>query len=164
MGHRLLHVDVLAALDGRHGDHGMGMVGRGHDHRVDVLLLVQHDAEILVPLGRAGYLSKVLAAYAGIDVAQGHDVLGRALRRGYGPPCRRCRRPRCSVSRSARSFGPPRTCRGTMEKTAAAPAAAHKHPTGRTESPARASDGRVMKWLLIRALIRKRSSRVPCRT
>ena len=77
MGERLLHVDVLAALDGRQGDHGMRVIGRGHDHGVDVLLLVEHDAEIRVTLG-----PRILG-----------EGLGGVIRH------RRRRGPRCSRSR-----------------------------------------------------------------
>ena len=47
-GQRLLAIDVLAHLDGRHRHDGVGVVRRAHDHGVDVLLLVQHLAEVLV--------------------------------------------------------------------------------------------------------------------
>ena len=50
VGQRLLAVDVLAALDRRHRDDGVHVVGRADDDRVDVLLLVEHLAEVLVPL------------------------------------------------------------------------------------------------------------------
>ena len=39
---RLLDVDVLAELHRRHRDDGVVVIGRGDDHRVDVLLLLEH--------------------------------------------------------------------------------------------------------------------------
>ena len=39
---RLLHVDVLAPVHRRKRDRRVHVIGRGHDHRVDVLLLVEH--------------------------------------------------------------------------------------------------------------------------
>ena len=53
------------------------MIGRGHNHRVDVLLLVQHDAEIFVLLGPR-VLGKDLLGPRGVHVAEGHDVLAFA--------------------------------------------------------------------------------------
>ena len=78
VGQGLLDIDVLAAPDGRQGDDGVGVVGRGHDDRVDVLLLVEHDAEILVGLG-LGILGEGLGRIAaGIDIAEGDDVFALA--------------------------------------------------------------------------------------
>ncbi len=75
---RLLNVDVLAPLHGGHRNHGVQVVRRGDDHRVDVLLLVEHLAEIR-PLLRVGILLEDGGRVLGVHVAQGHDVLARAL-------------------------------------------------------------------------------------
>ena len=45
---RLLHVDVLPELHRRHRDDGVIVIGRGDDDRVDVFLLLEHLAEVLV--------------------------------------------------------------------------------------------------------------------
>ena len=50
-GQRLFAEDVLAGLDGRGRDDRMGVVGRGDDHRVDLLHLVEHLAEVVERLG-----------------------------------------------------------------------------------------------------------------
>ena len=47
---RLLHIDILARRAGHDGEHGMPVVGRGHHHSIDVLVLV-HLAKIAVALG-----------------------------------------------------------------------------------------------------------------
>ena len=51
MRERLLHIDVLAALHRRQRNHRVGVIGRRDDHRINVLLLVEHHAEIFVDLG-----------------------------------------------------------------------------------------------------------------
>ena len=77
VGQRLLAIDVLAGLQGGHRDYRVRVVGRGDDYRVDVFLLVEHGAEILVDLGlRIGL--EGLGCVCHIDVAKGHDVLGLA--------------------------------------------------------------------------------------
>jgi len=48
MGQRLLAEDMLAGLHRRHRDHRVSVVGRGDEHRVDVLLFFQHDTVVLV--------------------------------------------------------------------------------------------------------------------
>ena len=48
VGQRLLYENVFPALHGCQGDHRVRMVGRGHNHRVDILLPVQHDAEFRI--------------------------------------------------------------------------------------------------------------------
>ena len=80
---RLLHVDVLAELHRGHRDHGVRVIGRRDEHRVDVLLLLEHHAEVLVvgrlrelverraALRRAGLGGRALVA-----VAQRDDVVG----------------------------------------------------------------------------------------
>src|SRR6185436_15700691 len=45
---RLLHVDVLAEIHRRGRDRRVHVIGRGDDHRVDVLLLVEHLAVVAV--------------------------------------------------------------------------------------------------------------------
>ncbi len=85
VGQRLLAVDVLAALHRRHGDDGVGMVGRGHGDRVQVLLFVQHLAEVAVLggliilgllLGRVLRVLQQPGHHLVVDVAEGDDVLG----------------------------------------------------------------------------------------
>ena len=89
LGHRarqrLLHVDVLAELHRRHRDDGVGVVRRRDDDGVDVLLLLEHHAEVLVAdrvrerledLRRAASAERGLAL---VHVAQRDDV--RPLRR-----------------------------------------------------------------------------------
>ena len=79
---RLLAVDVLAALDGGHGGHRVGMVGRGDDDRVDLLVhLVEHLAEVAELLG----LGIVLEGVGGASC--------RSPRRTAPRCC--CRRRRC---------------------------------------------------------------------
>ena len=41
VAHRFLDVDVLAGLAGVDGDLGVPVIGRGHDHRVDILVFQQ---------------------------------------------------------------------------------------------------------------------------
>ena len=53
-GHRLLHVDVLAELHRLHRDEGVHVIGRRDEDRVDVLLLLEHHAEVLVFRGGFG--------------------------------------------------------------------------------------------------------------
>ena len=77
-GQRLLAVDVLAPLDGRHGDDRVRVVGRADDDRVDALLPVEHLAEVLV-LGGLGVLLERVGRVAPVHVAQGHDVLAGDL-------------------------------------------------------------------------------------
>ena len=77
---RLLAVDVLAALDGRHRHHGVRVIGGGHDYRIDGLLHpVEHFAEVLELPGGGVFLAET-GGRRRIDVAQGHDVA--VLRQG----------------------------------------------------------------------------------
>ena len=79
VGEWLLAIDVLAQLHGGHRGHGMDVVGRADGDGVDVLLLLQHDPEIRVPLG-LGKLLEGASRPVLVDVAKGHDVgtvLGR---------------------------------------------------------------------------------------
>ena len=87
MGQRFLDVDVLAQLDGGHGDDGVVVIGGRHGHGVDALFLLQHAPEVAV-LGRLlvhgllGRLELLVAQEPGhglvVDVAEGDDVLGAA--------------------------------------------------------------------------------------
>ncbi len=69
VGQRLLTVDVLASLDGRHRNHGVGVVGRPDDHRVDLLVhLVEHLAVVLVHLGVRELRDRRLLAVPGPQI------------------------------------------------------------------------------------------------
>ena len=71
VGQRLLAVDVLAGLEGQHGGRRVVVVGRGDQHRVDVLLVEQ-----LAVIDHEAGLGESLAHLAGavlVHVAQGHD-------------------------------------------------------------------------------------------
>ena len=80
----LLDVNVLAQLDGGHGDDGVVVVGDRHGDGVDALFLFQHPPEIAV-LGRLlvhglfGRFEVLGAEEVGdhlvVDVAEGDDVL-----------------------------------------------------------------------------------------
>ena len=119
---RFLAVDVLAGLDGRHGDHGMRMIGRGDHHAVDVLLLLQHQAIVFVGL-RLGILLEGRVRRRRDRRRTGRRYSRRGDWRGCRLPCRRSRCRRCSSSRWAGCCrGPPSTCRGTIVKAVAAPA------------------------------------------
>src|SRR5204863_1353618 len=79
-GQRLLAVDVLLALERRHGGKGMGVLSRADDHGVELAVLegVVHLAEITELLclwGRLGGLEQVPL----VHVAQGDDVLALEL-------------------------------------------------------------------------------------
>ena len=50
-GQRFLHIDMFAQVHGRERDVRVHVIGRGHHHRVDVLLLLQHLAVVGVALG-----------------------------------------------------------------------------------------------------------------
>ena len=73
---RLLAVDVLSPLDGRHRDDRVIVVRRAHDDGVDPLLLVEHFAEVFVFPGPWILVERVRRV-APIDVGQGYDVLAR---------------------------------------------------------------------------------------
>ena len=77
MGQGLLHIDMFAGLHGGHGDGRVRVIRRRHDDGVDVLLAVQHLAEIPVH-GGLGVGGKDLRRVVRVHVAQGHDVLGGA--------------------------------------------------------------------------------------
>ncbi|MCR4415328.1 MAG: hypothetical protein NUV77_23190 [Thermoguttaceae bacterium] len=85
MGQGFLAIDVFAAPDGRHGGHGVEVVGRGHHHGVDLLLhRVEHLAEVLELRGVGPAPERVRGA-PGIDIAQGHDVLATDRVQVAGP-------------------------------------------------------------------------------
>jgi hypothetical protein len=75
MSQGLLAVDVLAELQGHHRDDRVEVIGRGDHHRVDVLLLFEHSAEIDVGLGAGERFEGALEVVL-LDVAEGHDVFG----------------------------------------------------------------------------------------
>jgi hypothetical protein len=78
MRERFLHIDVPADADGGQRDDRVGVVGRGHDHGVDVLLLVEHLALIAIDFG-PGKLLERLGGVTLVHVTERHDVLGGAL-------------------------------------------------------------------------------------
>ena len=73
---RLFAVDMLAQLHRGDAGDGVCVVRRGDDDRVDVLLLVEHDAKVLVPR-RLGIFLELSLGPLVIDVAQGDDVLAQ---------------------------------------------------------------------------------------
>ena len=84
---RLLHVDVLAERHGRHGDRRVGVIGRRHDDAVDVLLLRQHLAVVLVALRLAGLGDQGLdvggTPLGGLQPGRGRHRAAGALRRRW---------------------------------------------------------------------------------
>ena len=70
---RFLTIDMLAGPHRRHGNNGMGMVGRGDDHGVNVLLLLQHHAVVFIH-SCVRILVKRFGGIVRIHVAQGHNV------------------------------------------------------------------------------------------
>jgi len=73
MGQWLLAIDVFAGLERGHGDGGMGVVGRGDEHRLDVVLLGEHLAKILPALG-GGKSGKRRRGKGMVHIAEGDDV------------------------------------------------------------------------------------------
>jgi hypothetical protein len=67
VGERLLAIDVLAPAESRQRHHGVAVVGRGHHHRVHVLLIEQF---AVIAIGAATSVAAPLA----IDVADGGDL------------------------------------------------------------------------------------------
>ncbi|OQB27552.1 MAG: hypothetical protein BWY09_03181 [Candidatus Hydrogenedentes bacterium ADurb.Bin179] len=59
---------MLAGPHRRHGNNGMGMVGRGNDYGIQVLLFLQHDAVVLID-GRARILVEGIGGIVGVHVA-----------------------------------------------------------------------------------------------
>ena len=75
MGQRLFAIDVLAVFHGRHGGHGVGVVRRADQHRVDLAgLLVEHRAEVPIAFGLREPVEHIRRP-AVVNVAQGDDVL-----------------------------------------------------------------------------------------
>ena len=75
VGQRFLAVAMLAEFHRHHPGRGVDMI-RGTDHdRVDLVVhLIEHRAEILIPLGRGEFL-KGACCSALINITQGDDVL-----------------------------------------------------------------------------------------
>ena len=71
---RLLAEYVLAHLDRHHRNRGVSVVRGGDHYRVDLLLRLEHLAEIGVEFG-LGKLLGVAVQRPAVDVAQGHHVL-----------------------------------------------------------------------------------------
>ena len=70
---RLLAIDVLAALHRRHRGHCMRMIGRGNEHRLNVLVHgIQHPSEVFEWFG-IGSLLKNIAGSSLVHVTEGHD-------------------------------------------------------------------------------------------
>ena len=73
-GERLLHVDVLAGLDGGSGDDRVRVVGRGDHHGISLVQhLVEHHPPVLVALGVGIALEDVGSIFP-IHVAQADDL------------------------------------------------------------------------------------------
>jgi hypothetical protein len=72
-GQRLLDVDVLAGAAGHHRHQRVPVVGRGDDHRVDVLV-VEQVAEIPVRRGLPAGQLHALVQVGLVDVADGHRL------------------------------------------------------------------------------------------
>ena len=71
---RLLDIDILAGRAGHDGEHGMPMVGGGHDHSIDVLVFV-HLAKIAVALGIGVFQVRQAFFQARlVDIAHRHAV------------------------------------------------------------------------------------------
>ena len=76
---RLLHVHVLAEAHRGRGDRGVHVIGRRHDHRVDVLLLLEHLAIVAILLQPRDLLVDE-AAQGRVGVRRGPARIGRDLR------------------------------------------------------------------------------------
>ena len=60
----------------------MGVIGRGHDHRIDLLMhFVEHPAIVAKPFG-GGESLEGLGSLAFIHVAERHNVVLRQVARG----------------------------------------------------------------------------------
>ena len=75
VGERLLPIDVHAALEGRHADGGVHVVGRGDVDRLKVFLLFQQLAEVGVDFC-VGEFFEELGSLLRIHIARGDDVHG----------------------------------------------------------------------------------------
>ena len=71
---RLLGEDVQAAFERGHGDHGVRVVGGRDEHRVKVVVGVEHLAVVVVPLRVRMCVHRLFGALP-VDVAERHDVL-----------------------------------------------------------------------------------------
>ena len=111
----------------RHGHHGVGMIGRGHNHRVDVLLLVQHDAEVLVLLGPR-VLGKDLSASPQSTSHRATMFSPLQAVRLLWPMPAMPTPARLSFSLGGVLPGPPSTCRGTITAPAGGGRAAQESP------------------------------------
>jgi hypothetical protein len=79
---RLLAVDMLAEPQGRGRGDGMHVVGRGDGDGVDVLLRLEHLAEIGVEAG-ARVFARVGSQVVPVGIAQGDDILAGLRARGH---------------------------------------------------------------------------------
>ena len=86
---RLLAVDVLAQLQGRQRGEGVGVLGRAHDHRVELAGVVVELAEVAgIGVPWDGSEPRLVDGRLG-DVAERHDVLGAdVLEVGPAPAAR----------------------------------------------------------------------------
>jgi len=117
---------MLAGANGRHGRHGVNVIGRADRHRIDVPgLAIEHLTKILVP-PRIGVRPKRPRGPLIIDIAQSDDIAPQP-RQGRDVPAPHAARP--DAGQVDRSLGgvcpcPPSTWRGTIVTPSAAPAAA----------------------------------------
>ncbi len=82
-GERLLHVHMLAQVHRRFGDHRVVVIGRRDDDRVDVFLLGEHLAEVVILWSFVELLLQLDCGGADLSVAIG-PLLGRDVRLGKG--------------------------------------------------------------------------------
>ena len=73
VGEGLLHIDVASGAHGHDACRCMHVVRRGHEHGVDVLLLVDQFAVIAVELGIRVFFDRASGVIQ-IDVTKGHNV------------------------------------------------------------------------------------------
>ncbi len=76
-GEGLLAVDVFATGYGPHGGGGVHVIGAGDEDGVDLLVLVEHDPEVLVLRGVGEEFEGAFGAFV-VGVAEGNDVLAGA--------------------------------------------------------------------------------------
>ena len=75
---RFFAIDVLAALNSSHRRNRMNMVGRRHDNRIDILiLLIEHPAEVFV-LRRLRELFESPGRSAIVNIAESNNILTAA--------------------------------------------------------------------------------------
>ena len=78
VGQRFLAVNMFAQADGHRSGRGVGMIGSGDRHRVDIFIFcLQHIAEVGILGGRRVPVEHV-RRLAGIHVTKRHDVLAFA--------------------------------------------------------------------------------------